>query len=171
MRITYTAPFRISFSLTKQEALARHDRFIEIVETARTNLEESKQPTAKSRLPDNTRLGNYGWGLYNPRRQNVPRHGEKGIDDPTWFFRDFYTLSFGGRLDATGMLDLSDDPVTLKLFGTAQELSWECWLVDNTVAVLILNAEVPFSAFAACLEETVARETSLQMIEYGERLV
>lgn len=162
MRITYTVPFRVDFCLDRETALALHPRWIAIVDRARAALPSS--------LPDAV-IGNYGWAGAAALRDDAAKpqvvHGEEGMDDPTWFFRNYFTLRFGAPHAPLLLPRLDADPELDALLRSGTRFAWECQIIDNTVALLVLTAELDAAPFQRLLEARATREEADPFLEYG----
>jgi len=137
MRITYTAPFRLPFNLPKDTLLTHHSTWVSHFEQAQKH------------ILHNTILGNYGWGLLNKlhgrddhteggqRNKDEPHneriHGQEGIEDPTWFFRDYYILCFGEAFSPEVFGQFLQDPALSALFAQSNPCQWQCRIIDEVV--------------------------------------
>lgn len=133
MDIKLVAPFRIPFELPRDAILSNHDSWIQHIANVQQVLAETDLPGAS--------LGNYAWSkLLDIRKGTDQLYGGKGgSNDPGWFFRSHYLL----KTASTGRLgDVFKDDTTewIKLF--ANDFNWECQLIDNTIAVMIINLKV-----------------------------
>lgn len=169
MIITFLAPFRNTFSLPKQAALACHSCFAEIVSKARRDVAH----------PPNLVLGNYGWS--RPCGSDAdgakPTHGELGVDDPTIFFRDMFTASVQFSLGAE---DMPSEPWSVhsescerfrQLLLDSSNVACVVRIMDNTVGVVSISAKVDTGRFCAFFGNDSVDEPTPAVIEFGTQLV
>ena len=133
MRLSLIAPFRIPFSIPKSYLLAHNKEWIKTVQ----ELQEAvwRDIDLGSLNASELEIGNYGWGK---KRQTVYTG-----DDPGWFFRDSFMFRFG----SSKIEDKSHKPAVFiansRLRVQCSNSNWSCWMIGNTVAVLILEVDFP----------------------------
>lgn len=133
MEIKLVAPFRIPFELPRDAILAIHDQWIQHIDAIEKELAKTDFPGAS--------LGNYAWSkLLDIREDKDQLYGGKGgFNDPGWFFRSHYILKTGSIDNLTNVYQ-GDNNDWIKVF--EDEFSWECQLIDNTVAVMAISLKV-----------------------------
>lgn len=129
MKLYLVRPFRIPFNLPKYRVLANNAEWMQVMAEAR--------PKLSCNLPEfaaltQVELGNYGW--------NRSRDVIYDVDNPGWFFSDFFLARFSGKLSPE---DFSDnlDPTLADQFDQ-QQGHWHCWIIDNTLAVLVVEVKI-----------------------------
>ncbi len=137
MRLTLVAPFRIPFRLPKDEILANHSKWIDVINNAQKQL-------AKDGYPEEA-LGNYGWGrLKKLHEEDAVFYGKTGIDDPGWFFKKYYLFRISGQFTFSEITSPADDAHLIKLIESDRR---EYRLIDNTVAILVFSFKVKKQEF------------------------
>ncbi len=140
MHLTLVTPLRTPFSLPKDEILANHDTWRQVVKNAHNKLAESVLPEAT--------LGNYGWGqLSNLHDDKGALYGTTGISDPGWFFKEHYLLRITDQLTNNDIASSNDDLLFKIIKGSNVRGKWEVRIIDNTVAVFVLDFEVLMDKF------------------------
>jgi len=163
MRITYTAPVRLPFNLPKDSILTYHADWIKIIEHSQKD------------APFNIQLGNYGWGLAhlisgdhdieNSGKQFV--YGDCGIEDPAWFFQNYFTLSLQENYPTDDFTFYKQDKRLAALLLQSSESWWQCRIIDNTLAVLVLNVEFSLDLFENYLSEKANQGGKSLFTEFG----
>lgn len=157
MQICYIAPFRIDFDLNKDALLARWNRWAEVVQEAEKNIDQA---------PANAQLGNYAWGMVHRLQEGeeMAYGGTEEVEDPSWFFRRFFTLSFKGTCRYSSR---PGGEGTLPDLLGAHPQNWECRLIDNTVGLLVLTAECPFDNFLEHLRGDTEGDLKKYLDQFG----
>ena len=191
MHLNYIAPFRIDFDLDKDFLLAKWKTWTSLINDAEKELSghrsapdttattirkpmdvesnSSGQMARHARIdpPKAAMLGNYAWGLIHKlTNESEVTHGEAGIEDPSWFFRRFYTIAFEGSFEGTVGAH-ADDPGLQRLLEDTMR-TWHCRLIDNTVGVLVLSGDFALNDFVGYLRDREQKKQKAMLIEFGK---
>jgi hypothetical protein len=129
MQLSLITPFRIPFNIPKYRLLVRNSEWIRVVSKLQ---EELEQRVREKYSFSYAKFGNYGWGqnrdiIYQP--------------SGSWFFQDYFLLRFGSTEADPDFCVTRFDEEEPKQLGLSN-WRWSCWLMDNTIAVLVLEVEI-----------------------------
>ncbi len=163
MRLTLVAPFRIPFRLPKDEILANHSKWIEVINDAEKQLKNTGLPGAA--------VGNYGWGrLKQLQKEGKVFYGETGKGDPGWFFREYYLLRIEGQLAYDEITSSTDHSRLIELI-KGDENRWEFRLIDNTIAILVYSFKVDVRKFFEYITDNDSSLITMDNISNWDALI